>query len=68
MQANSTLDERFERKISKNNKPYFNLKAANYQVIGTSQMYSSQEACDNGIKSVQANGTTETVKDLTLNS
>ncbi|MGD9801595.1 MAG: YegP family protein, partial [Parvularculaceae bacterium] len=33
-------------------KPYFVLKAANHQVIGTSEQYSSDDACDNGIKSV----------------
>jgi uncharacterized protein YegP (UPF0339 family) len=34
---------------------YFNLKAANYQVILTSQMYSSKPACFNGIESVRVN-------------
>lgn len=68
VQANSALEERFERKISKNNKPYFNLKAANHQIIGTSQMYSSQGACDNGINSVKTNGASAAIKDLTLNS
>ena len=40
VQANSPLDARYERKVSSNAKPFFNLKAANHQVIGTSQMYS----------------------------
>lgn len=66
VQANSGLDERFERKVAKNEKPYFNLKAANHQVIGTSQMYSSQAACETGINSVKTNGSTTTIKDLTL--
>ena len=34
---------------------YFNLKAANYQVILTSQMYTSKPACFNGIESVRVN-------------
>jgi uncharacterized protein YegP (UPF0339 family) len=34
---------------------YFNLKADNYQVILTSQMYSSKPACFNGIESVRNN-------------
>jgi uncharacterized protein YegP (UPF0339 family) len=34
---------------------YFNLKADNYQVILTSQMYSSKPACFNGIESVRVN-------------
>lgn len=68
VQANSGLDERYERKVAKNEKPYFNLKAANHQIIGNSQMYSSQAACENGINSVKTNGSTQTVKDLTLDS
>ena len=68
VQTNSGLDERYERKIAKNEKPYFNLKAANHQVIGNSQMYSSQAACENGINSVKANGSSQTIKDLTADS
>lgn len=42
----------FEKKVSSNGKHYFNLKAANGQVIGNSEMYESERACDNGIDSV----------------
>ena len=65
VQANAALDERYERKESSNGKSYFNLKAANHQIIGTSQMYASAQSRDNGIASVKANGPTTTVKDLT---
>jgi uncharacterized protein YegP (UPF0339 family) len=65
VQANCALDERYERKTSSNGKPFFNLKAANSQIIGTSQMYSSEAARDAGIESVKTNGTTATVKDNT---
>lgn len=65
VQTNSPLDERYEKKTSSNGKPFFNLKAANHQVIGTSQMYSSDSARDAGIDSVKANGTTTTIKDNT---
>ncbi|MHB1331321.1 MAG: YegP family protein [Sulfuriferula sp.] len=41
MQNNCSTDSRFERKEAKNGKHYFNLKAANHQIIGTSQMYES---------------------------
>ena len=33
----------------------FNLVAGNGQVIGTSQVYSSMDACKNGIESVKTN-------------
>ncbi|PJG58917.1 YegP family protein [Aeromonas cavernicola] len=44
---------------------YFVLKAANHEVIATSEMYKTKQAAQNGIESVQANGSTQTVKDLT---
>jgi uncharacterized protein YegP (UPF0339 family) len=65
VQNNCGLDERYERKVANNGKAYFNLKAANHQVIGTSQMYASTASRDAGIDSVKTNGTTKTVKDNT---
>jgi uncharacterized protein YegP (UPF0339 family) len=65
VQTNCTVDERYERKTSSSGKPFFNLKAANSQVIGSSQMYSSEAARDNGIESVKTNGTTTEIKDNT---
>jgi uncharacterized protein YegP (UPF0339 family)/outer membrane murein-binding lipoprotein Lpp len=40
---------------AKNDELYFNLKATNGQTILTSQMYSSESACINGIESVRNN-------------
>jgi hypothetical protein len=65
VQKNSTDDARYERKTASDGRPYFNLKAANGQVIGTSQMYASAQTCDAGIASVKTNGPSKTVKDLT---
>ena len=65
VQANCSEDSRYERKTSSNGKPFFNLKAANHQVIGSSQMYSSESARDSGIASVMENGATKSVKDNT---
>ena len=65
VQKNSSDDAWYERLVAKNDKPYFNLKAANHQVIGTSQFYTSEQSRDKGIESVKNNGTTATVKDLT---
>lgn len=62
VQKNSQLDERYERKTSSNGKEFFNLKASNGQVIGTSQMYSSAAARDAGILSVQSNGPSAAIK------
>ena len=65
VQANSPLDERYEKKTSSSGQAYFNLKAANSQVIGTSQMYATEQSRDSGIASVKTNGPTKTVKDNT---
>lgn len=55
VQKNAPDDSRYERKESKNGKFMFNLKAGNNQVIGTSEMYNTSAACENGIKSVMNN-------------
>lgn len=65
VQSSCGSDERYDRKTASNGKHYFNLKAANHQVIGTSQMYGDAQSRDAGIASVKANGTTKTVKDHT---
>jgi uncharacterized protein YegP (UPF0339 family) len=40
------------------------LKTANHQVIGQSEMYESDRAMENGIKSVQKNGGATKVENL----
>ncbi|PQK80214.1 hypothetical protein CG428_02320 [Pantoea ananatis] len=45
---------------------YFVLKADNHETIATSEMYSSKEACQNGIASVQRNGPTTDIRDETV--
>lgn len=65
VQANCANDERYERKTSANGKAFFNLKAANSQVIGSSQMYAAEPSRENGIASVKTNGTSTTIKDNT---
>ncbi len=65
VQVNSPLEARYEKKSSSSGKPFFNLRAGNHRIIGTSEMYSSESARDNGIASVKANGASTTVKDKT---
>ena len=65
VQKNCAEDGQYECKESTNGKAYFVLKAKNHQVIGQSQMYESDSGCTNGIDSCKANGTSETIKDLT---
>ena len=63
VKKNAPLDERYERKVDKNNHPRFNLKAANHEVIGSSESYSSESAREHGIESVKTNAPTATIDD-----
>jgi uncharacterized protein YegP (UPF0339 family) len=55
VKTNAGRDDAFERKTSSNGKSYFNLKAKNSQIIGTSQMYESTSSMEKGIQSVANN-------------
>jgi uncharacterized protein YegP (UPF0339 family) len=55
VKKNATVDSNYDRKKSTSGKDYFNLKASNGQVIGTSEMYESAAAMENGIASVKKN-------------
>ena len=65
VQKNSADIGRFAKLEGKDKAPYFVLKAGNHQVIGKSEMYESEKARDNGIKSVQTNGPGAKTVDLT---
>lgn len=65
VQSNCLDDDCFDRNMSKSDQPYFNLKAKNGQVIGKSEMYSSEAAMENGIESVKTNGATTDIDDST---
>ncbi len=58
-------DAQFDRRTSKANEPYFVLKAGNGEVLGKSEMYSSEAARENGIKSVKNNAPDATLVDET---
>lgn len=55
VRKNSKDDSKFDRTKAKNGKPRFNLKAANGQVIGSSQMYASNSSMEKGIASIKKN-------------
>lgn len=65
VKRNSADDNKFVKLESKNGKPYFNLKATNGQVIGTSELYESTSGRDNGIESVKKNAPIATIDDKT---
>ncbi|MDN3585763.1 YegP family protein [Pedobacter aquatilis] len=66
VRKNSQDDSKFEKKTSTNGKAYFNLKATNGQIIGSSQMYESEASRDNGIASVKSNAPDASIDDQTL--
>ena len=65
VRKNAGDDARYERLLAKDGSPYFTLKAANHQVIGQSEMYSSASARDGGIASVKANAAGAALDDQT---
>ena len=65
VKRNAQDDSKFDRMVSSNGKPYFNLKATNGQIIGTGQMYESEASRDNGIASVKSNAPEATIDDQT---
>lgn len=60
------IEARFERKTSSNGKYYFSIKAGNGQIIGSSEMYETSSARDNGIESVKKNAPGAEIEDATL--
>ena len=64
VRENSQYDQRFERKQSKNAKHYFNLKATNGQIIGTSELYEASSGMENGIASVKTNAPKAPVEEV----
>lgn len=55
VKKNASNDGNYERKVTSSGKFMFNLKAANSQIIGTSESYETVASRDNGIESVKSN-------------
>ncbi len=66
VKKNSVVDARFEKKVAANGKPFFNLKAANGQIIGSSQMYVNEKNMLNGVASVMKNAPDAPIVDMTI--
>lgn len=64
VRENGPHDSRYARKLSALGEPYFVLKAANSEIIGTSEMYGSEASRDNGVRAVMACSATTSVRDL----
>ncbi|KPF70465.1 YegP family protein [Piscinibacterium candidicorallinum] len=65
VKKNAPETHRFAFHVSSNGRHYFTLKAANGQVIGTSQMYSTPDSARQGMLSCQSNAPSAALEDLT---
>lgn len=64
VKKNAFSDSNYERKSTNSGKFMFNLKAANNQIIGTSESYETAAARDNGIESVKNNAPSAVIVEL----
>ena len=65
VRVNSPHDESYDKLVARDGSPYFNLVAQNGEIIGTSEMYSSDHARDAGIEAVKKYGRDAEVRDET---
>lgn len=65
VKAAAPQDDRYKRLESTNKQPYFTLHGGNYEVVGTSELYSSTSARDAGIAWVKINAPTAYTVDNT---
>lgn len=66
VKKNSQVEARYDKKVAANGKPFFNLKATNGQIIGSSQMYVNEKNMLNGVASVMKNAPEAPVVDTTV--
>lgn len=65
VKTNAPIDSRYDKKTAVNGQFCFNLKAANGEIIGKSEMYTTSSARDSGIGSVKQNAPGAAIEDLT---
>ena len=65
VKENAPYDSRYDRRTATNGQYYFNLKAANGEIIGVSETYTTSIARESGIDSVKKNAPTAPIEDLT---
>jgi len=65
VKKNSVVEGRFDKRTAKNGQFFFVLKAGNHEVIGKSEQYPAEKACEAGITSVKKNAPGANTEDLT---
>jgi len=64
VKENAPSDQRYLRKTTSAGQFYFTLRAANYEPIGNSETYTTENARDNGIESVKKTAPDADVEDI----
>lgn len=62
VRKNAALAQRYESKTAKNGASYFNLKASNGQIIGTSALFATEAVRDAAIEELQRDAASATLK------
>lgn len=65
VRENAPIDERYKRKVASDGQHYFNLVAANDEVIGVSEMYTTEQKRDNGIEAIKQTAPAAPTEDIT---
>lgn len=68
VKSHAPFDRYYNRLTSSNGQPYFTLRAANNEVIGTSELYSSTYNRENGIAACKRDAPVAGTVDLTMAS
>ena len=63
VKKNSVVADRFEKRAAEDGRAYFNLRAANHQVVGTSPMFKSAVERDAAIAVIHAEADKAAVED-----
>ena len=66
VKGNAPFDSRYDRLTSRSGQYYFNLRAVNNEIIGTSELYTSSYARDNGIEVVKRVAPGAPIEDQTV--
>jgi len=64
VKSNAPADDRYQREASSDGQFYFNLTARNGEVIGTSEMYTTESSRNNGIEAVKKTAPDAPVEDI----
>ena len=65
VRRNASDDDRYELKTASDGRPFFNLKASNGQVVGTSPMFQDEDARSAAIAEVRTGAAAANVVDKT---